>query len=78
MGFQTAELFRPELTTEGRRSNSNPQNFEVKQLEVLIFKDKIINLIGILYPIIVRQKNRKYYNKKQYCLSRVVMAKRHR
>jgi hypothetical protein len=28
--------------------------------------------------IIVRQKNRKYYNKKQDCLSRVVMAKRHR
>ena len=36
MGFETSKYFWPELTFEGRSSNSNPQIYEVKQLKVLI------------------------------------------
>ena len=66
MGFQQRKYFWYELTSKGRRSNSNPRNFWVLinhsfNSQCIVFEDEIIN--SIIW-IIVRQKNRKCYNKK--------------
>ena len=33
MGFRMAEIFLTQVTSEGQRSRSNPENFEVEYLE---------------------------------------------
>ena len=53
--FKQQKYGSPELTFEGRRSNSNSQNFRSQTIhsfnfECILFKAEINNLIGILYP----------------------------
>ena len=51
--FDWCKYFRPQVTSRGKWSKSNPENFVVKQLTFnflcIFFQDEIINFIGILY-----------------------------
>ena len=41
MGFRMGKYFGPQVTFKGRRSRSNPENFEVENLETVRDRKKV-------------------------------------